>query len=252
MRPIMLFPRMDFMYYAFDQIINHAANWHYMFGGKISVPLTVWCVVNRGGEQAAQHSQSIQAMFAHVPGLKVVMPSTASDAKGLMAAAVEDDNPVIYIDERWLYNHEGEVSEELYSLPIGKGIVRKEGTDMTLIASSFMVTSAMEAAGGLESEGISVEVIDLRSVKPLDEALILDSLRKTGRLAIADGGWKSYGIGAEISAIAVEQAFGSLKAPVLRIALPDAPAPASRTLEECYYPDADRIKTEIRGLLKEK
>jgi len=252
MRPIVVHPRMDFMYYAMDQITNHAANWHYMFGGQLSVPLTIWGIINRGGEQAAQHSQAIQAMFAHIPGLKVVMPSTPYDAKGLLIASIEDDNPVLFIDDRWLYNNRGNVPEELYSVPIGQGIIRKEGRDVTLAATSFMATQALKAARQMAKEGMSVEVIDLRSIKPLDETLLLTSVSKTGRLAIADGGWKTYGIGAEISALVAEKGFGYLKAPIIRIALPDAPAPASRTLEKAYYPDADRIEAEVKKLLEAK
>ncbi len=139
MRPILLFPRMDFMYYAMDQIADHAANWHYMFGGQLSVPLTIWAIINRGGEQAAQHSQALQAVFTHLPGLKVVMPSTPYDAKGLLLASIEDDNPVVFIDERWLYDDVGEVREEMYSVPIGQGEVRLQGRDITIAASSYMV-----------------------------------------------------------------------------------------------------------------
>lgn len=253
MRPILVHPRMDFMYYALDPIVNHAANWHYMFGEQLSVPLTIWGIINRGGEQSAQHSQALQAIFAHVPGLKVVMPSTPYDAKGLLIASIQDDNPVVYIDDRWLYDKTGEVPEEVYSVPIGKGIIRKQGTDVTLAAISFMATEAIEAARNLGKEGIEVEVIDLRSLKPLDEMLLLESVRKTGRLVIADGDWKTYGIGAEISALIVEKAFHYLKAPVIRVALPDTPAPASSPLEKAYYPNADRIAFEIKRLfVKEK
>ncbi|MCK4721701.1 MAG: alpha-ketoacid dehydrogenase subunit beta, partial [Dehalococcoidia bacterium] len=239
---------MDFMYYAMDQIANHAANWHYMFGGQTSVPLTIWGIINRGGEQAAQHSQALQSMFTHIPGLKVVMPSTPYDAKGLLIASTRDDNPVVFIDDRWLYDYEGEVPEELYSTPIGKGIIRRGGKDITLVATSYMVTQAIEAAQHLEKEGISAEVIDLRSLKPLDETLLLESVRKTGRLVTADGGWKTCGVGAEISALVAEKAFEYLKAPIIRVSLPDAPAPTSSSLEQAYYPDANRIASEIKKL----
>jgi pyruvate dehydrogenase E1 component beta subunit len=181
MRPVLVHPRLDFMYYAMDQIANHAANWYYMFGGQVSVPITIWGIINRGGEQAAQHSQALQAMFTHIPGLKVVMPSTPYDAKGLLVASIEDDNPVVYIDERWLYDFVGEVPEEIYTVPIGKGIVRREGEDVTIVATSYMVHEVMKAAENLEEEDIDVEVIDLRSLKPLDENLIFDSVKKTGR-----------------------------------------------------------------------
>jgi len=248
MRPVVVHPRMDFMYYAMDQIANQAANWHYMFGGQVSVPLTIWGIVNRGGEQAAQHSQSLQAIFSHIPGLKVVMPSTPYDAKGLLAASIEDDNPVVFIDDRWLYNDTGEVPKELYSIPLGKGILKKEGKDLTLIATSFMVNEAMKAAASLEKKGIDVEVIDPRCLKPLDEELILKSIEKTGRLIIADAGWKTCGFGAEMAALAAEKAFAYLKSPVVRVSLPDAPAPASSALEKVYYPDAEQIVSATKGL----
>jgi pyruvate/2-oxoglutarate/acetoin dehydrogenase E1 component len=250
MRPILMHPRMDFMYYAMDQIANHAANWHYMFGGQLSVPLTIWGIINRGGEQAAQHSQALQAMFAHIPGLKVVMPSNPYDAKGLLVASIEDKNPVVYIDDRWLYGHVDEVPEELYSIPIGKGVVRKEGKDVTVAATSYMVSEATEAAEILNKEGIDVEVIDLRSLKPLDDNLILESVRKTGRLVIADGGWKTCGISSEISArIAESNIFKRLKAPIMRVSLPDTPAPASSALEEIYYPKAKDIILAIKKIV---
>src|SRR4030042_1566490 len=200
MRPVVVHPRVDFMMYAMDPVINEAANWHYMFGGKSSVPVVIWGIINRGGEQAAQHSQSIHALFAHVPGLKVVMPSTPYDAKGLMVAAIKDDNPVIYMDDRWLYNLEGEVPRETYSVPIGKGDIRREGKDVTLVATSYMVVESVKASEELETEGVEVEVIDLRSIKPLDETLLFDSIKKTGRLVIADGGWKTCGMAAGGSA----------------------------------------------------
>jgi len=249
MRPVVVHPRMDFMLYAFDPIINEAANWYYMNGGRLSVPVVVWGVVNRGGEQAAQHSQSLHAMFAHVPGLKVVMPSTPFDAKGLMVAAIRDDNPVIYLDDRWLYNISGHVPEELYSVPIGKGVVRREGADITVIAVSYLVEEASKAASELEKEGVSVEIIDPRTIKPLDIDLIVNSAFKTGRALVVDGGWKTCGYAAEIAAIVSERAFEILKAPVHRLTLPDIPAPASRTLENVYYICSDDIISAIRKLV---
>jgi pyruvate/2-oxoglutarate/acetoin dehydrogenase E1 component len=250
MRPIVVHPRMDFMYYAMDQIANQAANWYYMFGGQSSIPLTIWAIVNRGGEQAAQHSQSLQAIFTHIPGLKVVMPSTPYEAKGLLTASIADDHPVVFIDERWLDNIPGEVPEEIYSVPLGKGIIKREGKDVTLAATSYMVTEAIKAAASLEKDGIDVEVIDPRSLKPLDESLLLASVKKTGRLIIADGGWKTCGVGAELAAIVAEKALNCLKAPIVRVALPDAPAPASRTLEKAYYPDAKDIMTAVKQVLR--
>ena len=250
MRPVLNYPRMDFMYYAMDQIANQAANWHYMFGGQLSVPLTIWTIINRGGEQAAQHSQSLQAMFTHIPGLKVVMPSTPYDAKGLLIASIKDDNPVIYIDDRWLYSSMGEVPEEMYSVPLGKGVIRREGKDATVVATSYMVTEAIKAAQSLGKDGLEVEVIDLRSLKPLDESLLLESVKKTGRLIIADAGWKTCGVGAELAALVAEKGFSWLKAPIVRVSLPDTPAPASSVLEKAYYPDAENIVSVVKGLLK--
>ncbi|MDP2729858.1 MAG: pyruvate dehydrogenase complex E1 component subunit beta [Dehalococcoidales bacterium] len=250
MRPVMVHPRMDFMYYAMDQIVNHAANWYYMFGGQMSVPLTIWAIINRGGEQAAQHSQSLQAIFTHIPGLKVVMPSTPYDAKGLLISSISDDNPVIFIDDRWLYNETGEVPEEKYSIPLGKGIVRRDGRDATLVATSYMAIEATKAAINLEKAGLNIEVIDLRSLKPLDENLLLESVKKTGRLIVADAGWKTCGFAAELSALVAEKAFSHLKAPIIRITLPDTPAPASRSLEKAYYPGAEDIVRVVKQMLR--
>jgi len=251
MHPILCYPRMDFMYYAMDQIANHIANWHYMFGGQLSVPIALWAIINRGGEQAAQHSQATQVIFTHIPGLKVVMPSTPYDAKGLLVACIEEDNPVVYIDDRWLYQHVGEVPEELYSVPIGKGVVRREGEDVTVVATSYMTYEAVKASESLDKEGIDVEVIDLRSLKPLDENLLLTSVKKTGRLIVADGGWKTCGVAAEVSArIAENEVFRSLRAPIMRVSLPDTPAPASSALENVYYPKAERIVAAVKRILE--
>lgn len=250
MRPIIVHPRMDFMLYAFDPIINEAANWYYMNGGKLSVPVVIWGIINRGGEQAAQHSQALHAMFAHTPGLKVVMPSIPYDAKGLMIAAIRDPNPVVYIDDRWLYSNEGPVPEDLYKVEIGKGVIRKEGTDATVVGISYMACEAVKAAEKLAKEDLNVECIDLRTVKPFDKDLILASVRKTGRLVIADVGWQSFGISAEIAAMIAEEAFGVLKAPIVRVALPDCPAPASSLLEKEYYKTYKDIAIAIKRCMK--
>jgi pyruvate/2-oxoglutarate/acetoin dehydrogenase E1 component len=250
MRPVIVHPRMDFMLYALDPIINEAANWCYMFGGNSSVPVVIWGCINRGGEQAAQHSQAIHAFFAHTPGLKVVMPSTPYDAKGLLISAIEDENPVVYISDRWLFPMEDFVPEEIYSLPIGKGIIRKEGKDVSVIAVGYMVIEAMKAAELLKEEDIDAEVIDLRSIKPFDKELLWDSVKKTGRVIIADVGWKSFGISGELSAFIVENAFDYLKQPVVRVGLPDTPAPAARTLEEAYYPRSRNLVEAVKSLLR--
>ena len=249
MRPVLLFPRMDFMHYAMDQLINHAGSWHYMFGGQLNVPLTVWTIINRGGEQAAQHSQSLQAMFTHIPGLKVVMPSSAYDAKGLLNSAVEDDGPVIYIDDRWLYESEDDVPEELFNVPIGEGALRRNGKDVTIAATSYMVGEVIKAADSLADEGIETEVIDMRSVKPLDKDILINSVKKTGRFIVVDASWPSSGIGAEVSSIVGNEAFKYLKTPILRVSLPDSPAPASSSLEGVYYPTSKTIISKIRELV---
>ncbi len=252
MRPVTVHPRMDFMLYALDPIINEAANWHYMYGGKSSVPVVIWSIINRGGEQAAQHSQALHALFAHIPGLKVVMPSTPYDAKGLMIAAIKDNNPVIYIDDRWLYGLEDVVPEEVYEVEIGKGIIRKKGNDLTLVAVSYMAFESIKAAQKLEEEGIDVELIDLRTVKPLDQELLLESVKKTGRMVIVDGGWKTCGVAAEVSALVSEKAFRYLRAPIRRVTLPDAPAPASPVLEKEYYINSEHIILAVKEIMKYK
>jgi len=248
MRSVVVHPRMDFMFYAMDPIINQAANWYYMNGGKLPVSVVIWGIINRGGEQAAQHSQALNALFGHIPGLKVVMPSTPYDAKGLMVSAIKDDNPVVYIDDRWLHDIEEVVPEEIYEVPIGQGDVKRKGKDVTLVAVSYMVQMAMKAAEELLKDGINVEVLDLRSIKPLDKPLLLESVNKTGRLVVADVGWKTYGITAEIAATIAEETIGALKAPVCRVALPDVPAPASAPLEKAYYPSQNEIIRSIRHI----
>jgi pyruvate/2-oxoglutarate/acetoin dehydrogenase E1 component len=246
MRPVVVHPRMDFMFYAFDPIINEAANWYYMNGGKASVPVVIWGIINRGGEQAAQHSQALHSMFAQVPGLKVVMPATPYDAKGLMIAAIRDPNPVVYIDDRLLYRQEGEVPEEIYEVQIGKGNILKEGKDVTVVAVSFMVSEAQKAVAELAAEGIDAELLDLRTVKPLDEELLLNSVKKTGRLVVADVGWKTCSVAAEVSALVSENAFEYLKAPIRRVTLPDCPAPASAVLEKVFYRNSRDIVSAVR------
>jgi pyruvate/2-oxoglutarate/acetoin dehydrogenase E1 component len=252
MRPVVVHPRVDFMLYAMDPIINEAANWHYMFGGRSSVPVVIWGIINRGGEQAAQHSQALHSVFGHIPGLKVVMPSTPYDAKGLMIAAIRDENPVVYMDDRWLYSMEEEVPEKIYSVPIGKGIIRREGKDVTVATISYMVVESVKASEELKGIGIETEIIDLRSVKPLDETLLFESIRKTGRLVVVDGGWRNFGMAAEVSARVSENIFEYLKAPIVRVTLPDSPAPASRVLEKEYYPDFETIIDAVKAVFKVK
>lgn len=249
MRPIVVHPRTDFLLYGLDPLVNEAANWHYMNGGRSSVPLVVWCIINRGGEQAAQHSQALHAWFAHVPGLKVVMPSTPYDAKGLLIAAIRDPNPVVFLPDRWLHGAREAVPEEPFEVPIGLAAVRRSGADLTIVGNSYVAAEAVHAAETLASLGIDAEVIDLRSIKPLDTQTIVTSVRKTGRLLVVDGGWTSFGVSAEVAAVAAEQAFAALRAPVRRLALPDVPAPAARTLERVYYKNRHHIVADACAVL---
>lgn len=241
MRPVMTHQRLDFTLYAMDQIVNHAAKRCYTSGGTQSVPITIRAIVGRGWGQGSQHSQSLQSLFAHIPGLKVIMPTTPYDAKGLLLSAIWDNNPCIVIEYRRLYEERGEVPEEAYTLPIGKGIVRCKGKDATVVGVSYMVLEALRAKSMLEKIGVEIEVVDPRTLKPLDEELILQSVRKTGRLIIADTGWKTCGVAAEIAALVAEKAFSSLKAPIRRVTLPDIPTPTSSVLEQAFYPGPREI-----------
>jgi pyruvate dehydrogenase E1 component beta subunit len=250
MRPIMTHQRIDFMLLSLDQIINNASKWHYMFGGLKAVPMVIRLLVGRGWGQGPQHAQALQAFFAHTPGLKVVMPFTARDAKGLLVSAVEDNNPVIYIEHRWLHGIKGNVAEEKYSVPIGKAKVAREGKDVTIVSFSYTMLDAMKAAEVLAEGGIEAEVLDLRSLKPLDEAAVLESVQKTGRLVVADGACRTGGFASEILALAVEKAFGDLKSPPARITLPDVPTPTSPALSKYYYPDAGDIVNAVRVMFK--
>jgi pyruvate dehydrogenase E1 component beta subunit len=254
LRPIVFHPRMDFLLLAVDPIVNQAANWSYIFAGRVSVPLVIRAVINRGGEQGAQHSQALHAMFMHVPGLKVVMPATPADAKGLLVAALEDPNPVLYIDDRWLYGATGHVAPELYATPIGKATIRRHamyaeaGRSVTLIGISYMAGQAVEAATQLAAQGVDCEVVDLRSLKPWDRDCVLESVCRTGRAVVCDPGWRTAGAAAEIAAVISEEAFHDLAAPVERVTLPDAPAPVASTEERAYYPGAaDIVSAALRA-----
>jgi pyruvate/2-oxoglutarate/acetoin dehydrogenase E1 component len=249
LRPVVIHPRMDFMILAMDQIVNEAANWSYMFNGAAPLPMVVRAIINRGGEQGAQHAQALHAWCMHVPGLKVVMPATPADAKGLLVAAIRDPNPVIYVDDRWLYEQSGPVPEALYETPLGKAFVRRAGTDLTVVAVSYMVPEALEAAEELAGLGVQVEVVDVASIKPLDVDTIVQSVRRTGRVVIADSGWKTAGVSAELAACIAESGV-PLKAPLVRVALPDAPAPSSARLERAYYPRARHVVAAARQVMR--
>jgi len=245
MRPVYLHNRPDFLLLAMDQLVNHAAKWSYMFGGAVNVPLVIWTCIGRGWGSAAQHSQALQGLFMHVPGLKLIMPSTCYDAKGLLLAAIADPNPVLIMEHRLNFRQKGKVPPEIYQVPIGKGVVRRNGRDVTVVATSHQVLEVFNIAQELTEEGIEVEIIDPMTLRPLDKDIILNSVAKTGRLVIVDTGWKTAGVGAEIGAMVAEEAFPYLKAPLKRVATPDLPTPAGFTLEQAFYTTAEDIKEAI-------
>lgn len=249
MKPIMTHQRVDFVLLAYDQIINTAAKWHYMFDGQMNVPLVIRLVVGRGWGQGPQHSQNLHASFAHFPGLKIVMPTTASDAKGLLRSSILDPNPVLFIEHRWLHNTIDYVPKEPYEIPIGKANVLREGKDLTLVASGHMTLEALKVHEQMKKNGLDVEVIDLRSIKPLDMATILQSVKKTGHLVVADESWKTLGLASEIITLVTENAFDALKRRPLRITLPDCYAPTSWALTNHYYPTSVEIEDEIKKWL---
>lgn len=250
MRPVYFHNRPDFLLLAMDQLVNHAAKWSYMFGGAKNVPLVVWACIGRGWGAAAQHSQALQGLFMHVPGLKLVMPATCYDAKGLMLAAIADKNPVLILDHRFNFNNKGFVPAEPYTVPIGKGVIRRKGRDVTIVAVSHLVAEAVQAAREAAAHKVEAEVIDPRTLRPLDEKIILDSVAKTGRLIIADCDWKTGGITAEIGAMVAEHGFSHLKAPIKRIAYPDLPTPSAHNLEKAYYIGKNDIKKAILEIMR--
>jgi pyruvate/2-oxoglutarate/acetoin dehydrogenase E1 component len=241
MRPVMVHQRLDFALLALDQIVNQAAKWNYMFGGDHGVPLVIRLILGRGWGQGAQHSQNLQSWLAHVPGLKVIAPATPYDAKGMLIAAIEDPAPVLCLEHRWLFNVAGEVPAQPYRVPIGTAGYLSRGGDVTLVASSYMSVEALRAARILYREGIAAEVIDLRSLRPMDEETIVASVRNSGRLIVADQAWKPAGIAAEVVALIAEHAHDRLKAAPIRLTLADAPAPAAPALAARYYPGAREI-----------
>lgn len=249
MRPVMVHQRVDFALLAMDQLVNNAAKWHYMFDGKASVPLVVRMIVGRGWGQGPQHSQSLQAMFAQVPGLKVVMPATAYDAKGMLLAAIEDNNPVIFIEHRWVHHVADAVPEDYYRVPLGQARVLKEGADVTIAAFSYMVLESLIAAKALASQGIHAEVLDMRSIRPLDVDSVLKSVEKTGRLLVADTAFRTGSIAAELISQVVERGFGLLKAAPVRVASPDHPVPTSHFMSDGYYPGPQAIADAVLALV---
>lgn len=251
MRPVLEIQFSDFVTLAMEQIVNQAAKIHFMFGGKASVPMVVRLPGGSGTGAAAQHSQSLEAWFAHVPGLKVVQPSTPHDAKGLLLAAIDDPNPVLIFEHKLLYKTRGVVPPEPFRVPIGSAAIRRAGTDLTIVASSIMVSRSLAAAERLADEGISAEIVDLRSLRPIDYATIAESVRKTSRLMVVYEGVKTMGIGAEISAmIAESEVFDFLDGPIVRLGGADMPLPYSPKLERAAVPQEEDIFLEARKTIR--
>jgi pyruvate/2-oxoglutarate/acetoin dehydrogenase E1 component len=239
MRPVMSHIRVEFALLAVEQIVNQAAKWRYMFGGQMQCPLVIRLLVGRGWGQGPQHSQNLDAWFAHMPGLSVVAPTTPADAKGLLVHAIlENDDPVVFIEHRWLHGISGDVPEGYHSVPFGRARVAREGSDLTVVSSSHMTLEALRAAEHLAEAGIDVEVVDLRTLRPLDTETILESVASTGRVIVTDNSWKTGGFAGEVTSIIAEQAFGSLVTAPRRLAMPDVPVPTSPALSRLAYPRA--------------
>jgi pyruvate dehydrogenase E1 component beta subunit len=249
LRPVVEVMTINFTLLALDQIVNGAAKIHSMFGGQTPVPMVLRTPGGGGNQLAATHSQNLEVWYAHVPGLKVVTPSTPADARGLLRAAIRDDDPVIFIENLALYNTKGEVPDGDYVIDIGTAAVMKEGTDITLIGYSRMAAVALDVARRLESEGVSAEVVDLRSLRPLDRDTLAKSVRKTSRAVVIEEDWLSYGVGAEIAATIQETAFDYLDAPVRRVAAAEVPLPYAKPLELAALPNANHLLDVIRQTL---
>ncbi|MBG0789897.1 MAG: alpha-ketoacid dehydrogenase subunit beta [Desulfovibrionaceae bacterium] len=249
LRPVVEIMFNPFITLASDMIVNHAAKLRYLSGGKSSFPLVIRVKTGAGFGAGCQHSHNLEAWLAHCPGLKVVMPATPADAKGLLKSAIRDDNPVIFIEDMMLYFAPGPVPEEEYLTPIGKADVKRPGGDVSLVTWGNMLGVAFKAAERLAQEGVEVEVVDLRSLVPLDTETILESVRKTGRLVVLHEATRTGGFAGEVSAVVMEHAFGELKAPLRRVTGPDIPVPASPTLERFYIPDEEQVVTAVREIL---
>jgi acetoin:2,6-dichlorophenolindophenol oxidoreductase subunit beta len=249
LRPVYMHNRPDFLLLAFNQIVSHASKIHYMDNGETNVPMVIWSAIGRGWGSGSQHSQAIQGLLLGVPGLKIIMPSTPYDAKGLMLAAIADNNPVLIFEHRWSMRNKGVVPEGAYKVSIGKGIKRRTGENLTIVGTSHALELAIQATDELAKEGVSADVIDLRTLKPLDENIILESLQKTGRILIVDTGWEMGGVCAEIGCLVAEKGFSSLKSPVRRLGLSDAPTPAGFALEQFYYPDVEKFIHMIKEMV---
>jgi pyruvate dehydrogenase E1 component beta subunit len=249
LRPIIEFMTWNFSLCAFDQLVNNAAKLRYMSGGQVSLPIVFRGPGGAAHQLAAQHSQVVENLYAYVPGLKVVTPATPYDAKGLLKSAIRDDNPIVFIESEVLYGRKGQVPEEEYMIPLGKGDVKREGKDVTVIAWSKMVSVALDAATELAKNGIEVEVIDPRTIRPLDEALILRSVKKTNRCVIVEEGWPFAGAGAEISYRVTSGAFDYLDAPVVRVTGEDVPMPYAKNLEHQVLPSVEKVVAAVKSVL---
>jgi pyruvate dehydrogenase E1 component beta subunit len=250
LRPVAEIMTINFAFLAMDQIVNHVAKLHYMFNGQITCPLVIRTVGGGGRQLGATHSQSPDVVFAHFPGLKVVAPGTPADAKGLLKSAIRDDDPVLFIEHATLYPLRGDVpDEEDYLVPIGISDVKREGKDVTIVSYSKMLQVSLEAASRLAEEGIEAEVIDLRTLRPLDTHPIIASVRKTNRLVVVEEGWRSYGVGAEIASRVMEQAFDHLDAPVRRVAQAEVPLPYNRRLEQMALPQVEDVVRAVKDVM---
>ncbi|MCK4951759.1 MAG: alpha-ketoacid dehydrogenase subunit beta [Gammaproteobacteria bacterium] len=249
LRPLMVHQRIDFMLLAMDQLVNHAAKWHFLFGKGAEIPLVIRAIIGRGWGQGPQHAQSLQALFAHIPGLRVVMPSSAYDAKGMLIGAINDNNPVIFLEHRWLHQITGNVPSNYYAESLEGAKVIRKGAMVTIAAFSYMLIEAIRAAEWLATQDIEVEIIDMRVVRPLDMDTVLMSIEKTGRLLVLDTAWKTGGISAEIVAGVTEKAMKHLKCAPVRLTLPDLPAPTASSLTETYYPEAEQVAEAVLRLL---
>jgi pyruvate dehydrogenase E1 component beta subunit len=249
MRPIAEMMTFNFSILALDQIVNHAAKYRYMSGGQIRCPMVMRGPSGAAAQVAAQHSQAFESWFAHVPGLVVAMPSTPKDAKGLLKSAIRDDNPVIFMENEVLYNLKGEVPEEEYTIPLGLADVKRVGRDVTIVAWSRSTQFALQAAELLAKDGIEAEVVDPRTLRPLDEDLIFDSVRKTNRCVVVEEGWRYAGFGAEIADRVQRECFDSLDAPVVRVTAADVPMPYSRMLEKAYLPQPEKVVDAVKQVL---
>lgn len=249
MRPILTHQRVEFALLSMEQIVNQAAKWFHMTAGKNNIPLVIRMIIGRGWGQGAQHSQSLESWFAHIPGLKVVMPATPYDAKGLLISAVEDNNPVIFMEHRWLHNTFGEVPEEKYKVPIGEAKVINKGSDITIVSHSYMSIEALKSAKILKKHKVSCEIVDLRSLRPLDVNTIITSVKKTKRLLVVDNGWTKFGVSAEIISSITEKIFSDLKSAPKRIGIEDVPIPSTRALAVHSYPTPSKIINAVSDLI---